>query len=134
ENVRNLGIYEVLGYHQGIAKHLRDALDRLQPRQIAINYSLTDVSADGLTHGMFLSLQEILQGTVYGDRFISAEQIIAAVRGRKSPAEVARMRQAIVFTQQLFDEVEQFVRPGMTQRQIANFVHQRADALGLGYA
>ncbi len=134
ENVRNLGIYDVHGYHQGIGQYVRDTLDRLQPRQIAINYSLNDVAADGLTHGMYLALQEILAGTEYHDRLISAEEIISAVRGRKSPAEITRMRQAIVFTQQLFDEVEQFVRPGMIQRQIANFVHQRADALGLGYA
>jgi Xaa-Pro aminopeptidase len=44
------------------------------------------------------------------------------------------MRQAIAITERLFDEVEAFVRPGMTQRQIANFVQQHIDSAGLEYA
>ena len=135
ENVRNLGVYDrVLGYHEGIGASLRLALDDLQPRQIAVNYSTTDVAADGLSHGMFLLLQQMLQETEYAGRLRSAEKVIAALRGRKSPAEVARMRQAIATTEQLFDEVEAHVRPGMTQRQIADFVHGRIDDLRLGYA
>ena len=72
--------------------------------------------------------------TPFADRLESAEKIIAAVRGRKSPAEVERVQQAVIITEQLFDEVGQFARPGMTQRQIANFVQQRIDEMGLGYA
>ncbi len=134
ENVRNLGLYEVIGYHQGIAEHLRGLLEELQPRRIAVNYSTSDVAADGLSHGMYLSLVEMLAGTPYADRLISAEDIIGAWRGRKSPIEIARMNEAIRVTERIFDEVEQFVRPGMTQRQIADFVHERVDGMGLGYA
>ncbi|MDX1686594.1 MAG: Xaa-Pro peptidase family protein [Candidatus Promineifilaceae bacterium] len=135
ENVRNLGVYgDVLGYHEGIGETLRAVLDEVQPRQIAVNYSTTDVAADGLSHGMFLLLQRTLQDTEYAGRLRSAEKVVAALRGRKSPAEVARMRQAISTTEKLFDEVEAHVRPGMTQRQIADFVHGRIDDMGLGYA
>ena len=77
---------------------------------------------------------EILEETPYGKRLISAERVIAALRGRKSEAEVARMRQAIATTERLFDEVEMYVRPGMTQKQISDFVHRRIDKMGLGYA
>lgn len=135
ENVRNLNVYpHIVGYHEGISQPLREALDRLQPRTIAINYSEGDVAADGLTYGMYLSLLRYLEGTPYAERLVSAEAIIAAVRGRKTPAEVARVRAAVVTTERLFDEVEGFVRPGMTQNEIAAFVHQQIDALGLGYA
>ncbi len=135
ENVRNLNAYtKVLPYHEGISQHLRSALAELNPKQIAINYSETDVAADGLSHGMYLSLKEILGDTPYGDRLISAEQIISALRGRKSPTEIDRVRKAVSTTESLFDEVEKFVKPGMTQRQISDFLHDRIDALGLGYA
>lgn len=135
ENVRHLNAYdEVVGYHEGIGQHLLAVLKRYDPERIAINYSENDVAADGLSHGLYLALQQYLAETPYADRLESAEQIIAAVRGRKSPAEVARVRQAIAITEQLFDEVEQFVRPGLTQRQIAAFVQQRVDEMGLGYA
>jgi len=134
ENARRLGVYEVIPYHQGISQPLREALARLDPAQIAINYSENDVAADGLSLGMYRSLQAILEGTPYANRLISAEKIIAALRGRKSQTEIERVRQAVATTETLFDEVEGYVRPGMTQREIADFVHGRIDALNLGYA
>lgn len=135
DNVRLLGAYPtVTDYHEGIRDHLLAALDRLQPRTIALNYSENDVSADGLSHGLYRTLRGYLQGTPYSDRLISGEQIIAAVRGRKSETEIERVRQAIATTEALFDEVEQFARPGMTQREIATFVQNRVDEMGLGYA
>jgi Xaa-Pro aminopeptidase len=135
ENVRNLGLYpEVVGYHEGIGGPLRAALDTLTPNKIAINYSMSDVAADGLSLGMYHILQTHLQDTPYAGRLISAERIIGALRGRKSPAEVERVRQAVEMTQALFDEVEAFARPGMSQRQIAEYVQGRMEALGLDYA
>lgn len=129
-----LGVYEVIGYHQNIAEPLLQLLDALQPSQIAINYSENDVAADGLSLGLYRRLSKLLAGTPYEHCLVSAERIIAALRGRKSQSEVERVRQAVVITEQVFDEVEKFVRPGMSQRQIANFVQQRLAELGLGYA
>jgi Xaa-Pro aminopeptidase len=83
---------------------------------------------------MYRTLLAILGATPYANRLISAERVIAALRGRKSSTEIARIRQAVATTERLFDAVEQFVRPGMTQRQIAAFVHQQIDGMGLGYA
>lgn len=135
ENVRNLNAYdEVVGYHEGIGQHLLATLKQYDPARIAINYSETDVAADGLSHGLYLALQQYLAETPYADRLESAEKIIAAVRGRKSLTEVERVQQAITVTEQLFDEVEQFARPGLAQRQIAEFVQRRVDEMGLGYA
>jgi Xaa-Pro aminopeptidase len=135
ENIQALDAYdEVIGYHEGIGAPLREKLAELDPQQIAINYSENDVAADGLSTGMYLSLRRLLHDAPYDSRLVSAERIIAALRGRKSESEVARIRQAIATTEMLFDEVSQFVQPGMTQRQIASFVHERIDGMGLGYA
>lgn len=139
ENFRQLGAYdEIVAYHHGIGEPLRQAIAGYDPRTLAINYSEADPAADGLSYGQYLALLRYLgadpAGTRYIERLVSAERIIAAVRGRKSAEEVARVRQAVETTEQIFDEVEAFVRPGMTQRQIADFVHQRIDGRGLGYA
>jgi len=135
DNVRELGAYAtVVDYHQGIRDHLLAALRHYDPQTIALNYSENDVSADGLSHGLFRTLRGYLKDTPYQDRLVSAERIIAAVRGRKSETEIERVRQAIATTEALFDEVEQFARPGMTQRQIAAFVQNRVDEMGLDYA
>ena len=132
-SVEELGAYEVVTYHEGIAEVLTAVLDQLKPRTIAINYSESDVAADGLSYGMYRNLLNYL-GDGYSQRLISAEKIIAALRGRKSQTEVERMRQAIITTQRFFDEVEAFAKPGMTQREIAAFVHGRIDEMGLDYA
>ncbi len=134
ENVRPLGAYQVVEYDRGIGKHLLASLEALQPEKIALNYSTNDVAADGLSHGLFLTLEALVAGTPFAGRFVSAADLTGALRGRKTAAEIARMRTAIATTQQLFAEVEQFARPGMTQRQIADFVHRRIDEMGLGYA
>ncbi len=135
ENVYQLGAYdEVVAYHHGIGEPLLAALAAYDPAMIAINYSDHNSAADGLSHGQFRVLTGYLDGTPYADRLVSAERIIAALRGRNSPTEVALVRQAAETTELIFDEIEAFVRPGMTQRQIADFVHERVDALGLGYA
>lgn len=135
ENVQQLGVYSrVIGYDEGIAQPLRETLAQLNPATIAINYSVNDVAADGLSHGLYLSLLRHLEGTPYAGRLVSAEKVTAALRGRKSQAEIERVRQAVATTLQLFDEMEAFVRPGMSQRQIAAFVQQQVDKRGLGYA
>jgi len=135
ENVRTLGAYpEIVAYHEGIGPYLLAALKDFNPRTIAINFSEHDVAADGLSHGMFRLLQGYLDGTPFADRLVSAEPIVVALRGRKTPSEVARVRQAIATTERVFDEIEAFARPGMTQRQIADFVHGLIDGMGLDYA
>lgn len=135
DNVRQLGVYQdVIGYHHDAREHLLKALRAYNPAQIVINFSENDVAADGLTLGNYRTLLSHLEGTPYRQRLQSAEKVVAALRGRKTAQEVDRMRQAIATTERLFDEVDAFARPGMTQRQIADFVHQRMDGAGLGYA
>lgn len=135
QNIRQLGVYqEIVGYHHGLRQHLIAALEQYDPARIAINFSENDVAADGLTLGNYRTLLSYLESTPYGERLESAERIIAALRGRKTSQEIDRIRQAVTTTERLFDEVEEFAAPGMTQRQIADFVHQRMDDAGLGYA
>ncbi|MEM7132564.1 MAG: Xaa-Pro peptidase family protein [Chloroflexota bacterium] len=134
-NLLELGVYtNVIGHHHGIRDVLIAELDRLGPKQIAINYSESDVAADGLSYGMYRNLLNHLDGTPHKERLISAEQINFALRGRKSASEIERIRQAIVSTEALFGEVEAFAKPGMTQKEIAAFVQNRIDELGLDYS
>jgi Xaa-Pro aminopeptidase len=135
ENVRTLGAYtEIVAYHEGISQPLLAALAAYRPQTIAVNYSEDDVSADGLSHGMYRLLERYLADSPWAGRLISAESIISALRGRKSRTEIDRVRRAVATTERIFDEIESFVRPGMTQRQIADYVHGLIDRMGLDYA
>jgi Xaa-Pro aminopeptidase len=120
ENVARVGGYTtVVGYDQSIREPLREHVVRLDPDEIALNFSESAPAADGLTHGMFQVLQDLLAETDYvacaDDRFISAEGIITALRGRKSPAEVARIRSSVQAAETIFRRVEPRIQPGMTE-------------------
>ena len=90
ETARNVGAYsKVLPYDESIKPVLLQELERLKPKQIAINTSESDVLADGLTHGMYLNLLSLLEGdTPFADRLISAEHLLSSLRGRKSKLEI----------------------------------------------
>ncbi len=130
---------EVVPYVQGIRTPLVEALERLvpagaRPPRLAVNWSEHDVMADGLSHGMFLLLTEILAGTRFAGRLVSAEPILAPLRGRKTAAELARIRAAIAATDDLFAEIGRFARPGVTERALYDHVQRLMAEQGLGHA
>ena len=132
ENARLTGAFsEVIPYNQGISQVLRDTIARLDPRQIAINTSLSDPLADGLTYGMHCTLTAILSETGYAGRLVSAEGIINALNGRKTAGEISRIRGAVAETEAIFAETFAFVRPGMSELEIAAFMHDCVDRRGL---
>jgi len=133
-SVEQVGAYEVIGYDESIRPALRDAVERLGPRSIALNYSESDPAADGLTHGLWRVLQDTFADTPYADRFTSSEAIVNALRGRKSPAEVERIRGATGATEQIFEAVTAGLRPDLSELDIAGLMHAETEKRGLGYA
>ncbi|MFN3307609.1 MAG: M24 family metallopeptidase [Anaerolineales bacterium] len=135
EAVQRLGAYtQVIPYHHGIGDVLRERIAALDPRLIAINTSLSDPLADGLTHGMYQHLLNILADTPYVNRLTSAEEIIHALVGRKTEGELARIRAAVEATEEIFIETFNFLRPGQSEREIAVFMQQRTAGRGLELA
>jgi Xaa-Pro aminopeptidase len=133
-SVEQLGAYDVIPYDESIRPALRDAVARLAPRSIALNYSESDPAADGLTHGLWRVLQDTFADTPYADRFISSEAIVNALRGRKSPEEVDRIRGATRETEEIFDIVTAALRPGLSELEIAGLMHAEIERRGIGYA
>jgi Xaa-Pro aminopeptidase len=135
DSLQRIGPYEeVIGYHESLHQPLLDVLERLAPQSIAINYSESDPAADGLTHGLFTVLMKYLAGTPYANRLISAEGVIGSLRGRKSEGELERIRKAIATTERILSELNAHLTPGQTERQLAQWVHQRAEELSVGLA
>jgi Xaa-Pro aminopeptidase len=94
-NVRAGGVFaDVIGTDEDIRQPLLATLRRHDPQTIGLNFSADDVTADGLTHGQWLRLNELLHGTPFAGRLTSAAPLLGKLRGRKSAAEVARIRQA----------------------------------------
>ena len=133
--VVDTGAYDrVVDYVTGIREPLIAEIRRLAPRTIALNYSVDSEICDGLTHGMYLDLTTILREAGCDARITGAEGIVAALRQRKTGSELARMREAIRHTLEIFTLTGTFIRPGMTEAGIAAFVRAEVERRGLGYA
>jgi Xaa-Pro aminopeptidase len=133
--VRAAGIYPtVVGYDESVQPELLRVLERVDPAQVALNYSANDVLADGLSHGRYQVLMGYLQDTPYAGRVVSAEDIVGTLRGRKTPGEVARIRAAIETTLRIYERTFDYVQPGMSELEIAAFMHHQLDESGVGPA
>ncbi|MFN3694195.1 MAG: M24 family metallopeptidase [Ignavibacterium sp.] len=123
ENIIKTGLYQkVIGYVKSVKEPLIEYLNNKKPSVIAINYSKNSVLSDGLTYGMYLLLNDYLAGTEFKDNLVSAEEIISALRGRKSDSELAIMKEAIDETLKIFDAVTKFIKPGITEKDVAEYV------------
>ncbi len=132
EPARLSGAYDtVLGYHESIKPELMATLERLNPRQIALNYSKDDVLADGLSYGMYLKLCDYLEGTPFAERLISAQHLVGKLRTRKTPAEIERIRAAVATTEEIYADTFKALRIGITEREMADRMHADVAARGL---
>jgi Xaa-Pro aminopeptidase len=121
--VEALGTYdEVTGFVTGAKEPIQKFIKELNPNQIALNYSEGSEICDGITHGMFTTMHSYLEEINMADRIISAENIVSALRERKSPSEVESIKSAIKHTEEIFKLVHDFIKPGVTEKQIAQFM------------
>jgi len=131
ENFVKAGLYKnVIGYLKSIKKPLVEYITSKNPKKIAINYSKNSVLADGLSYGLYQVLLDHLADTDYKNRLVSSEEIISSLRGRKSAAELAIMKEAVKETLKIFNEVTGYIKPGMSEIDIAKFVTNIAEERG----
>ena len=135
ETAQKTGAFDrVIAYDQDIHPVLMQELQQIDPHKIAINFSEDDVLADGLTHGMFLNLQRFLDGTPFANRLVSAEQVISALRGRKSITEIERIKAAIASTLAIFDLAFADLKVGLSEIEVAQLMQAEVEKRGLGFA
>jgi Xaa-Pro aminopeptidase len=131
EDFKRSGLFtEVHSYTEGVAQTIREILARRDPKTIAINYSVSDSSSDGLTHGMYLLLCDYLHGTPYAARLVSAEEVCSRVRSRKTPAEIARITIAAQMADDVWQSAIDRIAVGMTEREIAALIDDEIGGRG----
>ncbi|WP_053947748.1 M24 family metallopeptidase [Halolamina sediminis] len=121
-----LGVHEVRPYDESIEQPLREALAGLDAETVAINFDRDDNVADGLTHGMYLRLNDLLP-----DReFVGAGGIVADVRGIKSDTEHERVETAAETTLDLLHDAADEWTPETTEAEVAEYLHGRMREAG----
>ena len=132
EKMQQTGLFDRVWAYKGSPRDsLLEILHRLDPKKIAIDYSLDNPAADGLTYGKYLKIAELLKETPFSARLVSAESIIGKLRGRKSSGELKLIRAAIEHTVAILDQVTSRARPGMTEKEVAEIISHERNRLGL---
>jgi len=131
-NIERLGVYDkVIPYTESIKDDLLTVIEKVDPKEIAINYSLDNVSADGLSHGMYLRLKKFLVGTKYDEKLISADELYSKLRGRKTNEELSRIQKAVDLTVDLFNQLTEDVKVGWTEKDVSDYMHKKMEELNL---
>lgn len=135
KTIEDLNAYdEVIGFVTGVKEPLKEYLKKLNPKQIALNYSEGSEICDGITHGMFVTMQKILAEIGLDERIVSGEKLVSALRERKSDTEVSNIKEAINHTEEIFDLVHKFIKPGVSEKEIADFMKNEVEKRKLEYA
>ena len=118
EAVQQRKLYDdVIGYgSEGAVPSLRKITSRKNPRKIAVNISYDEGAADGLTSGMERYLKVALKS--YSKRLVSAEDLAITLRARLVPEEVQLIEKSIRDCEKIYDEVEDYIKPGKKDQEI----------------
>lgn len=129
-----VGAYQVHEYDESIEEPLNAALSKINPNRIAVDYSQQSQVADGLTHGMYRRLTDLLDGTPFTDRFESAAPIMVGLRSSLTPTERERMERAVDITAGILDDATSEWTPNWTEAQFSEYCHSRMREDGLDSA
>ena len=133
--VESTGVWDIVrGYVATPRTDLIAALDSWSPKSIGVTWSASDDTADSITFGMYRMLESLLTGTPYADLLVPAGDLAGEVRRRKLPDEIEGIHSAIAFTEQLFQQIEAHLKPGMTEKELQGQVHDWVREAGLGFS
>ena len=122
---------EVIAYQSTWREPLLTVLRERNPARIALNYDRNDDGIDGLTYGQYLLLTEAVSAIGFERRFESASPLTSLVRQIKTAEEVERMRRACQITEHLFGDVTSILRPGLTELDIYEYLHDQMKTYGV---
>ena len=118
-----IGIWDVRAYLAGPREELLSLLVEWDPRTIGVTWSDSDETADGITHGMYRLLLQLLEGTLFADRLVAAGELAGDVRGIKLPEEVEAITRTVRLTEEIIERIEARLELGMTEKELQREVH-----------
>lgn len=108
---------EVCKHTGSLETLLVETVRKLNPRNIALNISVEEHLADGLTAGRYRWLKNTLKG-VFNGEFVSSEPFLTLIRSIKSKTEIERIEKAVKVTERIYKRVFTKMKAGMTEREL----------------
>ena len=125
---------EVIAFPVSYTDTVSEVIKIKNPKRIALDYSLENPSADGLSLGMYKLLQEAFDKCDYQGEIVSAEKIIVRVRGIKTQEELDKIKIACEEAEKIFNDAKRFIKPGMNCQDVYKFFQDETERKGFGYS
>ncbi|MDD6467955.1 MAG: Xaa-Pro peptidase family protein [Erysipelotrichaceae bacterium] len=113
---------------------LAEVIAEVKPKNIALDYSKNNPSADGLSVGMYQLIQEAVKKSNVETEVISAEKIVTLVRGIKTEEEIEKIKRAVIETEIIFNDAKEYIRAGMNCQDVYRFFQNEVERKGFGYS
>ncbi len=122
---------ETVVYKGDFEEALLDAMRAYGPcKRLALNFSDTDTSADGLSLTQYKRIMRCLTKLGFAGEILSACNIMKRVRGQKGPEEVAGIERTVQAAMGIYEKARGFIRSGLSGRDIQAFFQEEARKLG----
>lgn len=126
------GIDEVVEYPGTMEDTIAQVLKELDPAVLALDFSSDDAAGDGLTVGMYMTLQKVFEAIDFKGEIVSAFPVINKVKGIKTPSQIEKIRDCVVQADKYLRMVPSICKEGSTSLDLFNFLHQVAYDDGYG--
>jgi len=133
DSAKQTGVFDIVEPYQkdqSFEELFTNYLGENSTKTIALDYSINDPAADGLPYGLFLRFKELLDKINFQGKIVPAEPILDQLRSCKCDEEVEYIRQAGELTEKIFDEAKDFIKVGVTERQIFDFFQAKCKEYG----
>ncbi len=134
DTIRNVGLHEVRTYDNSFKSVFHDVIVEFDPDEIAINYSKSNNTADGLSYGLYRLLKDYVESAPVDVSLISGEKVVSRVRGNKSETELQRIQKSVNISLEILDEMRQDWQPDWSEARIAEYIHEQVASRGLSTA
>ncbi|MFP8890721.1 M24 family metallopeptidase [Natrialbaceae archaeon A-CW2] len=131
DTIRSVGLHEVRPYENSLEGVFHETIESIDPDNIAINYSKSNNTADGLSLGLYKLLEEYIESATVEAEFESAEPIVNRVRGVKSDTELERIQRSVDISLELLERMRVSWQPDWSEADVAEFMHREVESRGL---
>jgi len=108
---------KVITYSNSFEEKIKEQVKEISPSNIALNYSINDHLADGLTVGQYRSLTKALDN-VFDGAYLSSETFLQHIRSVKTEPEINIIKKAIDLTLKIYESVFKELKVGLSEREV----------------
>lgn len=123
---------EVTAFNNSFNETLQEYCLSKNVKTVALNFSEQDPASDGIPCGIFFSIQPVFESLDI--TVVSASDLNRALRGKKTPRELALITTTALETHRLIEEIGSQIKIGMTCANVVEMFQNQTDLLGYDYS